>query len=114
MRLDADGHGGISHICGTVHYLKPGGSSLVSRGAITMTAVESEGLKRTNPESYESQLRSKYIMGVQEERPAVMSVNMHYASLAVISAVGTRQYYSARGYEPGELYMVKPLNTFQE
>ena len=37
-----------------------------------------------------------------------------YASLAVISAVGTRQYYSARGYEQGELYMVKPLNTFQE
>jgi len=37
-----------------------------------------------------------------------------YASLAVISAVGTRQYYAARGYEPGELYMVKPLNTLQE
>lgn len=25
VRLDADGHGGISQICGTVHYLRPGG-----------------------------------------------------------------------------------------
>ncbi|NMD26720.1 MAG: tRNA uridine(34) 5-carboxymethylaminomethyl modification radical SAM/GNAT enzyme Elp3 [Chloroflexi bacterium] len=29
--------------------------------------------------------------------------------LAVISAVGTRQYYAARGFEPGELYMIKTL-----
>jgi len=33
-----------------------------------------------------------------------------YENLAVISAIGTRQYYQARGFEPGELYMVKPLN----
>lgn len=33
-----------------------------------------------------------------------------YARLAVISAVGTRQYYAARGFEQGDLYMVKPLN----
>jgi elongator complex protein 3 len=33
-----------------------------------------------------------------------------YSSLAVIAAIGTRQYYLARGFEPGELYMVKPLS----
>jgi elongator complex protein 3 len=33
-----------------------------------------------------------------------------YSYLAVIAAVGTRQYYQARGFEPGELYMVKPLS----
>ena len=32
-----------------------------------------------------------------------------YASLAVIAAVGTRQYYAMRGFDMGELYMVKPL-----
>ena len=32
-----------------------------------------------------------------------------FARLAVISAVGTRQYYAARGYEQGALYMVKPV-----
>jgi len=30
--------------------------------------------------------------------------------LAVISALGTREYYAARGFEPGELYQVKPLD----
>lgn len=37
-----------------------------------------------------------------------------YASLAVISAVGTRQYYAARGYGQGELYMVKRLSTTRD
>ncbi len=32
-----------------------------------------------------------------------------FARLAVISAVGTRQYYAARGFEQGALYMVKPV-----
>ncbi|MBP6069119.1 MAG: GNAT family N-acetyltransferase, partial [Anaerolineaceae bacterium] len=32
-----------------------------------------------------------------------------YKQLAVIAAVGTRQYYAMRGFEMGELYMVKPL-----
>jgi histone acetyltransferase (RNA polymerase elongator complex component) len=29
--------------------------------------------------------------------------------LAVIAAVGTREYYAMRGFEQGELYMVKTL-----
>ncbi len=33
-----------------------------------------------------------------------------YQNLAVIAAVGTREYYQARGFERGKLYMVKPLN----
>jgi elongator complex protein 3 len=36
-----------------------------------------------------------------------------YSNLAVIAAVGTRQYYQARGFEPGELYMVKPLSQVE-
>src|SRR5437879_8706512 len=36
VRLDADGSGGISNISGAVHYLQPGGSSLLSRGAYEM------------------------------------------------------------------------------
>jgi elongator complex protein 3 len=32
-----------------------------------------------------------------------------YNRLAVISAIGTRRYYSARGFEQGELYMVREL-----
>lgn len=32
-----------------------------------------------------------------------------FCGLAVISAVGTRNYYADRGFEPGSLYMRKPL-----
>ena len=31
VKLEADGRGGVDQVCGTVHYLQPGGSSLLSR-----------------------------------------------------------------------------------
>ena len=39
VRLDADGRGGVEQVCGTVHYLQPGGSSLFSRGVFTLEEV---------------------------------------------------------------------------
>ena len=39
VRLDADGCGGVEQVCGTVHYLQPGGSSLFSRGVFTLEEV---------------------------------------------------------------------------
>jgi elongator complex protein 3 len=35
----------------------------------------------------------------------------NFQGLAVISAVGTREYYAARGFEMGELYMVRSLTV---
>lgn len=83
IKLEADGLGGISQICGTVHYLQPGRSSLLSRGVYTLEQVRSAGLKRASPEEYNQQVKEKYIIGVQEERPAVISVNTLISSLAV-------------------------------
>ncbi|HBN75534.1 MAG TPA: thiamine biosynthesis protein ThiF [Planctomycetaceae bacterium] len=97
VRLDADGHGGINQICGSVNYLQPGGSSLLSRKVITMGQVEAEGLKRTNPNAYASQLNDKYIQGVQEDRPAVVSVNMHYASLAMLEILARLHPFRVEG-----------------
>ncbi|MDX1437897.1 MAG: GNAT family N-acetyltransferase, partial [Anaerolineales bacterium] len=37
-----------------------------------------------------------------------------FARLAVIAAVGTRRYYQSRGFERGELYMVKELSKAKE
>ena len=83
IKIEADGVGGVEQVCGTVHYLQPGKSSLLSRGTYTMEQVRAAGLCRTNPAAYATELHSKYLVGVQEERPAVMSVNMQFASLAV-------------------------------
>lgn len=83
VKLVADGIGGVEQICGTVHYLQPDGSSLLNRGVYTVEQVHAAALRRTNPLAYRDQLQEKYIVGVQEDRPAVISVNMQIASLAV-------------------------------
>lgn len=83
VKLLADGAGGIDQICGSVHYLLPGGSSLLSRGVYTLDQVQAASLYRADPTAYEEQFRRGYIEGVHEENPAVMSVNMIYAALAV-------------------------------
>jgi hypothetical protein len=81
--LEADGQGGIEQIFGTVHYIQPGRSSLLSRGVYTLKELHAEGLHRTDPTAYAEQLRSGYIVGVQEDRPAVISVNMQIAAMGV-------------------------------
>jgi hypothetical protein len=83
VKLESDGMGGIDQVCGTVHYLQPGRSSLFSRRVYTLEQLRSAGLKRTNPAAYKELRKEKYIAGVQEDRPAVISVNMMFASLAV-------------------------------
>lgn len=82
VKLVADGQGGVDQVCGTVHYLQPSRSSLLSRRVYTLEQVRAAGLRRTDPAAYEEQRREKYITGVNEDRPAVISVNMFFASLA--------------------------------
>lgn len=74
--------GRIDEINGVVHYLKPGGSSLLSRGAFRPEQVAADALRRQNPKLYEERRREKYIEGAGEEGPAVITVNMTMASLA--------------------------------
>lgn len=84
VMLDADGAGGIDQICGSVHYLQPGRSSLRGRGLYTDGMLEAESLKRQDPAAYEDRLARGYIRGVPEDRPAVGAVNGLFSSLAVI------------------------------
>lgn len=83
VRLDADGSGGVDVACGSVHYLLPGGSSLLSRGVYTPEALRAATLRRTNPEQYASEVREGYIKGAKVDSPAVISVNGLCASIAV-------------------------------
>lgn len=91
--LQASEQGGISQITGAVHYLKPGGSSLLSRGVYSIEEVEAETMRRTDPELYESHRKQNYIQGVQEDSPAVLPVNMHYASLLVLEFLARLHHY---------------------
>jgi hypothetical protein len=96
VRLDADGKGGIERIAGAVHYLQPGRSSLLSRGVYNLARLEAEEVHRTNPEMYRRQVKEGYLRGVEEDRPAVISVNMFFASLAVNEFIARIHLYRTR------------------
>lgn len=83
VKIEADGQGGVDQVCGTVHYIRPGGSSLLSRHQFTLEQVRAAGLQRTDPEKYRELLAEGYIRGVQEDRPAVIQLNSLIASLAI-------------------------------
>ena len=74
---------GVSEVCGTVHYLQPGKSSLLSRGLFNMHDVAAAGLRRNDPDAHARQAEDGYISGIGGSRPAVISVNMFASSLAV-------------------------------
>ncbi len=83
VRLEADGLGGIREACGAVHYIRPDGSTLQDRRVYTTDQLKAAGLRRTDPKAYREQVRAGYIRGVDEDRPAVISINMQMASAAV-------------------------------
>jgi hypothetical protein len=83
VKLEADGHGGINEACGAVHYIRPDGSTLQDRNVYTGDQLKAAGLRRTDPKAYREQVKAGYIRGVKEDRPAVISINMQMASLAV-------------------------------
>lgn len=87
IRLDAVPSGAqrgrIREVCGSVHYLQPGRSSLISRGLISFEQIAAAGLRRNDPAAYKLQAGEGYISGVTERHPAVISVNVFAASLAV-------------------------------
>jgi len=81
--IKADGTGGIAHVTGAVHYLQPDGSSLLSRRVFTLDEVQTDGLRRKDPDEYERRLGSGYIKGAAVSRPAVMPVNVTFSGLGI-------------------------------
>jgi hypothetical protein len=80
---DGDERGKIRDVLGTVNYLIPGRSSLISRECFSLEDVKAEALHKRDPVAAAQQVEDKYIKGMQVSRPAVISVNMFASSLAV-------------------------------
>jgi hypothetical protein len=83
VRLIADGKGSVRTVVGSVHYMQPAKSSLLTRRLYTPDRLAAEGLRRTDPERYKELVNRKYIQGVDVDRPAVISINFLIASLCV-------------------------------
>jgi hypothetical protein len=99
VKLEADGKGGIDEACAAVHYIRPDGSSLIDRSVYTMDQLRAAGLRRTDPKAYREQVRVGYIHGIQEDRPAVISINMQMASTAVNEFLARLHPYRLDGNE---------------
>ncbi len=83
VKLEANGFGGIDKICGSVHYLQPCMSSLITRGVYTTEDLRASSQYRKNPEEFENLRKEAYIKNINVNNPAVISVNMQIASHAV-------------------------------
>ena len=83
VKLDADSKGGIDAAGGAVHYVKPDGATLQDRKVYNAGQLKAAGLRRTDPKAYRAQVQAGYIRGIDEDRPAVISINMQIASMAV-------------------------------
>jgi hypothetical protein len=100
VKLTADGSGRIDEVSTASHYLQPGLSSLGTRGVFTPDEVFADSMRRTNPEEYARRRRERYIVGVDETRPAVISVNFFAASVAANDFLARLTDYRSDGNAP--------------
>ncbi len=82
VRIDAGDRRGVNSVQGAVHYVRPDGPTLMERGVVTQSKLRAEFLARTDPGQFADELQRGYIRGADEDRPAVINVNMLTASLA--------------------------------
>ncbi|MBL7910096.1 MAG: ThiF family adenylyltransferase [Bacteroidia bacterium] len=107
VKLEADGKGGVNKICGSVHYLQPGKSSLISRGVYTTEDLRAASQYRKNPEEFENLRKNAYIKNVNVNTPAVISVNMNIASHAINEFLNRIHPYKA---EPTSNYALSTID----
>ena len=84
VHIEPDSAGGITHAVAAAHYIQPGGSSLLSRGIYSGEDLEAEAARRTAPDDYQRRVAAGYLRAVDEDRPAVMPLNMMAADLGVL------------------------------
>jgi hypothetical protein len=83
VKLEALRDGTINQVAGGVHYLTPTGPDFLDRGVFQTADLEAEDLFRSDPDAYRERREKGYVRGVRVDRPAVISVNMVFAGLAV-------------------------------
>jgi proteasome lid subunit RPN8/RPN11 len=83
VRKNASGHTVIQDIQGRIDYIQPGRSTLFTRGLYSANDLAAEDLRRQAPDAYDKQVKEGYMPGLDEEAPAVISVNMRAACMIV-------------------------------
>ena len=82
VRLEVDAEGDILAADAVSHYVQPNGDNLLSRNAYTMDQVVAENYYRNNRKYYDRNRVAGYLAAVDEDQPAVLSINMQAACMA--------------------------------
>jgi hypothetical protein len=77
----------IAEVCGRIDYIYPGGSSLLDRGVYDAATLEAEYLARAAPEAHRQKLADGYLRNLEEQAPAVITLNMRAASDCVMEFI---------------------------
>ena len=80
---ESDKKGEILGIDMAAHYVSPLGPGLLTRGVYTSEQLAAEDYYHTDPKHYAEQRKVGYLAAVNEDQPAVISVNMQAACMAV-------------------------------
>lgn len=87
----------IADVCGRVDYVYPGGASLRDRGVYDPVALRAEYLRRAAPDAHLEEVLAGYLKGINEQAPAVISLNMRAASIAVLEFIARAYSYRLDG-----------------
>ena len=68
VKLEADGRGGVDQVCGSVHYVQPQGSSLLSRRLFTMAEDCHEYISSSYRQCVSALLRRNGVRGSTRRR----------------------------------------------
>ena len=108
VRLESDGKGGIDSIFFMVQYLKPFGSSFLTRRFYSQEELRAAGMLRTSPAQYRRMRQIGYIADIPLDNPAVISFDMQTATFAVNDFLARIHSYR---YDPNEQYAIMRFNV---
>lgn len=108
VRLESNGKGGIDSIFFMVQYLKPFGSSFLTRRFYSNEELRAAGLLRTAPEEYKRMRQIGYIADIPLDNPAVISFDMQTSTFAVNDFLARIHSYR---YDPNEEYAIMRFNV---
>lgn len=114
VKLVAKGQGDIESINANIHYYYPGIETLLERKVYTIKQLEEEAFGRVSPEEHKA--RMEYFDNIEVESPAVISVNMLAASLAVnefLSRIHPFRYRQNKSFSQSNFSLCEwEINTY--
>ena len=108
VRLESDGKGGIDSIFFMVQYLKPFGSSFLTRRLYSREELRAASLYRNAPEEYQRMKQIGYIADLPINNPAVISFDMQAATFAINDFLARIHSYR---YDPNGEYAIMRFNV---